>query len=537
MRNMLIVLVGSIAGMSLILALHAIAATAVDSGTEAHADGRAVLAAESASLQEIPWSSLTGGWHDPDRSGAGWVFMSAPNGLFGYYFGNSSAQAPLWLVTEEVRSDIRLEEEAVFTLLEGEQGSFTMPVDPSEFEQWGELRITFHSCTRATAEMDGQDGMITLPLSRIHDTAGLSDQCGLDVVSGKEIFRYETFGSEAFWTGELKMHEVLDGVSPLAALQLGLKVDAEALPAAVAEAVVAGQVDLEDPAVTKVLLQHDAVVGVRAQISESDGGQHIDQVAITCALCHSTVDDSVLDGVGKRLDGWANLDLDPGAIIALSEQLPDELREQYRSWGPGMYDPRFNIDGISDPVVIPPAYGLMDATQATYTGDGDVSYWNAYVAVSQMGGQGTFIEPPLGIEIINDPDLVTSKLRPLEAYQLAIAAPAAPLDAFDSRAVAQGRKVFEGKANCVQCHSGPALGGDGRLYPPEEVGQSPAYAERTVTGMYRATPLRGLWLDRPFFHDGSAHDLNAVVDHYDNHFALQLTEDEKSNLVEYLKTL
>src|SRR5699024_3468880 len=253
-----------------------------------------------------------------------------------------------------------------------------LPTDPSAFEPWGELRVTFHSCSEATTEMDGADGLLVQPLTRVHHTAGLSDQCGLDLVSGREIFRYETFGSEAFWSDELKMHEVLDGVSPVAALGLGLKVDAQALPAEVAQAVVDGAVDLEDPAVTKVLLEHDAVLGVRAQISASDGAQHIDRVAITCALCHSTVDDSVLPGVGQRLDGWAYLDLDPGAIIALSEQRPEELRAQYRSWGPGMYDPRFNLDGISDPVVIPPAYGLMDAEQATYTGDGDVAYWNAY---------------------------------------------------------------------------------------------------------------------------------------------------------------
>lgn len=498
---------------------------------------RPVLAADSAALQTAPWSSLTGLWHDEEQLGAGWVFMSTPAGLFGYFLGSSASADSLWLITEQVRSDIALGDQIAFDLLIAPPGTLSAPAHPSQFERWGELRITFDSCFEARAEMEGEDGVISQTLSRVHRTAGLSDQCGLDLAAGKQLFRFETFGSETFWTDQLRMHEVLEQVSPIAALGLGLKVDADALPEPVAAAVVAGEIDLNDPAATRVLLQHDAVVGVRADIADMGGEQRIERVAITCALCHSTVDDSVLPGVGVRMDGWANLDLDPGAIIALSEQLPEDLRAVYRSWGPGMYDPRFNIDGISDPIVIPPAHGLMDADLATYTGDGDVSYWNNYVAVSQMGGQGTFVEPALGIEIVHEPDLVTPKLRPLEAYQLSLAAPVPPLEAFDSHQASAGRVLFNGKAQCAQCHAGPVLGGDGRLYTPEEVGQDPTYAQRTVTGKYRATPLRGLWLDRPFFHDGSAADLAAVVDHYDRHFSLGLEVEEKSQLIEYLKTL
>src|SRR5688500_920284 len=213
---------------------------------------------------------------------------------------------------------------------------------------------------------------------------------GGDVEEGREIFRFDTFGDEQQWTDKLRMHEVIESaVDPLTALSLGLKVDVDALPDEVLAAVAAGQVDLTDPATTLALLELDAVVGLVGNVETIDGRRRLTSVGTTCALCHSTVDDSFAPGIGRRLDGWPNLDLNPGAIIAASPAVPPEAKAVYSSWGPGMFDPRFSIDGLSTPgVVIPPAYGLAGVKRATYTGDGTVTYWNRYVAVTQMGGQG-----------------------------------------------------------------------------------------------------------------------------------------------------
>lgn len=357
---------------------------------------------------------------------------------------------------------------------------------------------------------------------------------------GRQIFRYDTFGDEQLWTDTLGMHEVIEAaLDPLTALSLGLKVDVQALPPDLQQAIANNQVDLTDPQTTLALLKLNAVVGVIGDVQTVDGVHHLNRVGISCALCHSTVDDSFAPGIGSRLDGWPNLDLDPGAIIALSPALPQNVKDVYNSWGPGMYDPRFSIDGMSTPLVLPPAYGLKKVKKETYTGEGPISYWNAYVAVTQMGGQGKFIDQDLGIHIIQHPDLVTKKLPALKKYQLSLEKPEPPPGSFDPIAAAAGQALFNGAADCARCHI-PPLFTDVNLnilHSAEEVGQDPAYAARTTTGMYRTTPLRALWQHPPYFHDGSAATLLDVVSHYNGHFDLGLTDQQKAELVEYLKSL
>jgi mono/diheme cytochrome c family protein len=285
------------------------------------------------------------------------------------------------------------------------------------------------------------------------------------------------------------------------------------------------------------LLKLNAVVGVRGTVASEGGQDRLIAVGITCALCHSTVDDSVMPGIGRRLDGHPNRTLDPGAIIALSPALTQAQREVYRSWGPGRYDPRFNIDGINAPVLIPPAYGLAGSPHATYTGDGDIKYWNRYVAVTQMGGQGSFTEPRLGIDRTLPPgasELVEPKLDALRDYQLSLRAPAPPAGSFDAAAAGRGRATFS--VRCAECHHGEALT-SAQLRQPGETGMEPGYANRSASRMYRATPLRGLWHRPPYFHDGSAASLADVVEHYDRVRAMRLSPAQKADLVEYLKSL
>jgi hypothetical protein len=358
--------------------------------------------------------------------------------------------------------------------------------------------------------------------------------------AGRQIFRHDTFGDEQLWTDELRMHEVIEAaVSPEAALGVGLKVDVEALPRKVRAAIEDGDVDLSDPQTTLLLLKLRAVLGVEGKVVEGDDGRlSLTSVGITCALCHSTVDDSFDTGIGRRLDGWPNLDLDPGAIIALSPAISDEARDVYLSWGPGRYDPRFNIDGLNTPLVIPPAYGLSGVDLETFTGEGPISYWNNYVAVTQMGGHGTFIDDRLGIEIIQTPDLVGPKLGALLKYQLGLETPGPPAGFFDKAAARRGEDVFH-EVGCAVCHI-PPLYTDvnlGVLHDAEDVGQDPAYALRGATGQYRTTPLRGLWQHPPYFHDGSAATLEEVVDHYDAFFTLTLSDADHADLVEFLKSL
>lgn len=357
------------------------------------------------------------------------------------------------------------------------------------------------------------------------------------VAQGKEIFRYDTYGNETFWSDTARMHEVVaSAVSPALALQVGLKVDADALPAAVKEAIVAGEVDLNDPATTIALLSLDAVVGLKGTVED---GQ-LTRLGITCALCHSTVDNSFAPGIGARKDGWPNLDLNVGAIVALSPAIQEPLKSIMNSWGPGMYDPRINFDGQNTPLVLPPAYGLNGVDLETYTGEGPVSYWNAYVAITQMHGHGDFEDARLGISVDHAADLVTSKLPALAEYQLSLEPPPAPPGSFDPAAAARGETVFDEVAECSFCHIPERQFTDvnlGRLHDPAETGMDPAYAQRTATKQYRTTPLRGLWQHAPYFHDGSAATLEEVVEHYNATLNLGLTAQQKADLVQYLRTL
>jgi mono/diheme cytochrome c family protein len=345
---------------------------------------------------------------------------------------------------------------------------------------------------------------------------------------GKQMYRYDTFGDERQWTDGLRLHEVVGTLPPTVALAVGLKVDADAVP----EAVLASA-DLEDPATTLALIELGAVVGIVGRV---ESGQ-LTSLGVTCALCHSTVDDRVAPGIGSRLDGWANTDLDPGRILALSPAVQDPVTlAALRSWGPGKYDARFNQDGESDPAVIPPAYGLRDVSLTTFTGDGDISYWNAYVAITQMGGRGVFHDPRIGLHVARTPDLVTPKLAALAAYQHSLSTPTPPAFSFEPGDAEAGRALFAGAARCSECHSGPTFS-DGRLHPPALVGTDPRHAQRSATGLYRTTPLRGLWQHPPYFHDGSAATLGDVVRHYDDHLQLRLDDEQVRVLVEYLKSL
>jgi mono/diheme cytochrome c family protein len=360
------------------------------------------------------------------------------------------------------------------------------------------------------------------------------------VAQGREIFRHSTFGNEVFWTDTARLHEVITtAVSPTVALGVGLQVDVDALPAAVQEAIASGAVDLDAPATTVALLKLNAVVGVHGTVATVDGRDTLVAVGITCALCHSRVDDSFAPGIGRRRDGWAATNLNVGAIVALSPAIPEDLKTILRAWGPGKYDPRINRDGLNTPIVIPPAYGLRQVTKETFTADGPVSYWNAYVAITQMHGRGNFRDPRLGIDVRADSDLVTPKLPALAEYQFSLEAPAPP-DVVDSAAANRGRAVFNAQGRCASCHIPLLQYSDvnlGRLHAAEETGMDPAYAMRTVTKRYRTTPLRGLWQHAPYFHDGSAATLEAVVDHYNGHQELGLTAQQRADLVAYLKTL
>ena len=384
--------------------------------------------------------------------------------------------------------------------------------------------------------------------------AGAGRTVGANPHDGREIFRYDTFGDEQLWTDVLRMHEVVQNVSPETALNvLGLKVDVQALPRSVTKALEADDVNLADPAVTRLLLSLNAVVGVVGTVSGD--GQQITSLGITCALCHSTVDNSFGPGIGRRLDGWPNLDLNPGLILSLSPTplLSDATMQEFANWGPGKYDARhhaFNGTGFvllngetpSVPSVIPPAYGLRGAGFETFTGDGPISYWNAYVAIGQMGGQGNFSDPRIPLTITQSPDLVTPKLEALLQYQLRLRAPEPPKDSFDKFAARRGEQVFE-NVGCASCHipptytdvlAGPALP---LLHSPAETGMSAVYAERSATGLYRTTPLRALWQHPPYFHDGSAPDLAAVVSHYERVLPLTLTAQQRADLIEFLKSL
>jgi mono/diheme cytochrome c family protein len=363
---------------------------------------------------------------------------------------------------------------------------------------------------------------------------------------GKDIFRFDTYGDESFWTDTLRIHDVITAaVDPTTALSVGLKVDAQALPAEVVQGIQDGSISLTDPATTVALLKLNAVVGLKGTVENVNGKDTLTAVGITCALCHSTVDNSFTEGIGARLDGWPNHELDPGAIIALSPALTPDLKAVYNSWGPGKYDPRFNFDGQNGPQVIPPAYGLLGINRITATGDGeDVAYWNRYVGVTQMHGHGSFSEPRTGVNVNNPPDLISSKLAALEAYQLSLNAPSPPAASFDPAAAARGQQVFSGPGQCATCHAGSQFtDANTLLHSPAEVvsepepNGAPSYASRSATKMYRTAPLRGVWQHPPYFHNGVAATLEDVVELYDSRKGLGLTAEQKADLVEYLKSL
>jgi hypothetical protein len=406
------------------------------------------------------------------------------------------------------------------------------------------------------------------------------------LAEGKQTFRFDTFGDEAFWGDQLKLHLAIEGaqnggvgpgLSPRAALALGLKVDVEALPPGLVKQLRQGRVNLDDPGVTLALLRHNAVLGVKGFPNDNGGLQ---RVGITCALCHSTVDNSLAPGIGKRLDGWANRDLNVGEVVAFAPDLSPysellgisqaQVRSVLRSWGPGKFDAELILDGkafnpqqISNGVVtgtnvpaatlIPPAFGMAGVNLHTWTGWGSVTHWNAFVANLEMHGSGTFFDPRLNDpvkfpiaaangfgNVRNEPDLITPKLPALHFYQLAIPPPKPPEGSFDPAAAERGDVLFSGKASCNSCHVEPLFTEPGwNMHTPAQVCIDDFQAKRAPDERYRTSPLRGLWSHQRggFFHDGRFAILLDVVNHYNTCFSLGLTEPEKSDLVEYLKSL
>jgi hypothetical protein len=393
---------------------------------------------------------------------------------------------------------------------------------------------------------------------------------------GRQTFRYDTFGDEVFWGDLLLLHDAIQGeqfggvgpgVSPETALAVGLKVDVDALPKGLVKKLKQGEVDLTDPANTLVLLKFNSVVGVTG-FFEEDGS--LRSMGIQCALCHATVDDSLAPGIGHRLDGWANRDLNVGAIIALAPNLQpiadllgvdvDTVLAVLNSWGPGKFDAElildgkaFRPDGSSAATLLPPAFGLAGVNLHTSTGWGSVTHWNALVSNLEMHGQGTFYDPRLNDaekipiaaangfgNVRSDPDLITSKLADLHYYQLAIPAPAPPEGSFDEEAAARGEVLFLGKANCAECHVPPLFTEPGwNMHTAEEIGIDDFQAMRSPDERYRTAPLKGLWthMEGGFYHDGRFATLWDVVDHYNSFFSLGLTEPEINDLIEYLKSL
>ena len=394
---------------------------------------------------------------------------------------------------------------------------------------------------------------------------------------GKQIFRFDTFGDEDYWGGQLQLHKAIagaanggvgPGVSPRTALAVGLKVDSQALPKALVDALKKGKVDLDDPATTLALLKLNSVVGVKGFFNHRGT---LSSVGITCALCHSTVDDSLAPGIGKRLDGWAAEDLNVGQIVSLAPNLKpitDELgvdeatlKKVLLSWGPGFYDAEVNIDGKafrpdgkSAATRIPAAYGHLGEDLHTWTGGfGDVTYWNAYVANLQMHGKGNFNDSRLNdpvkypvatragkFRVRHQPDLVTPKLAPLHYYQLALPAPEPPPSSFNRAAAARGKRVFNGQGRCADCHMPPLYTDAGyNAHKPAEICTDSFQADRGPDGTYVTPQLKGLWArsKRGFYHDGRHPTLGAVIDHYDSCFGLELSAGQKSDLVQYLMSL
>lgn len=396
------------------------------------------------------------------------------------------------------------------------------------------------------------------------------------IEQGRQIFRYDTFGDEAFWGDTLQLHKAIageklggvgPGVSPKTALGVGLKVDVDALPSDLIAQLKSGKVNLEDPATTLALLKLNAVVGLTGFLN--DTGQ-LKSIGIQCAFCHSTVDDSLSPGIGHRLDGYANRDLNVGAIISLAPNLQPvaellgvdvaTVKSAVNAWGPGKFDAELFMDGKamrpdgkSAATLIPAAFGLAGVNLHTYTGWGSVTHWNAFVATLEMHGKGTYYDPRLNDakqfpvaakagfgNVRSNPDLVTGKLAALHFYQLAIPAPKAPQGSFDNAASARGEKLFNSRAKCGTCHVSPIFTEPGwNMHTAEEIGIDNFQANRSPDNHYRTTPLKGLWTHHKggFYHDGRFATLLDVVQHYDKHLKLGLTDQQKNELVEYLKSL
>lgn len=396
------------------------------------------------------------------------------------------------------------------------------------------------------------------------------------VRNGKEIFRFDTFGDEAFWSGVLHIDKAIagaanggfgPGVSPKTALAVGLKVDAAAIPASLAAQIQAGTVNLDDPATTLALLKLNAVVGVKGTFASSGALQAI---GITCAVCHSTVDNAFAPGIGNRLDGWPNRDLDVGGIISLTDNAKPiadmlhvtepTLRSVLAGWGPGKFNAVLMVDGKAlkpdgsiAANLLPAAFGLKDVALTTYTGWGDISYWNSFVANLEMHGKGNFKDPrlndpvkyPIAVEngffnVTNNPDLITPKLAPLRAYQHSITVPKPPPGSFNAAAANRGKSIFMNKGKCASCHSSQGYRNAFTiLHTAAEIGIDNFEASRSPTGKYRTTPLGGLFTRAKggFYHDGRYATLPDVVNHYNTALALNLNNSEKQDLVEYLKSL
>jgi len=414
---------------------------------------------------------------------------------------------------------------------------------------------------------------------KTEQVAAEEEQSGIEkkkslIAQGKETFRFDTFGDEDFWSGLLHIDKAIAGelnggfgagVSPAAALGIGLKVDVDALPAEVRQGIISHSIDLNDPAITLALLKLNSVVGVKGNFNQEGTLQSI---GITCAVCHSTVDNSFIDGIGKRLDGWPNRDLDVGGIISLTDNaLPianllhvsePTLRNVLDLWGPGKFSAILFMDGQAFNLnngkvaanLIPAAFGLKNIDLTTYTGWGDISYWNAFVANLEMHGKGNFSDPrlndpkyPIAVEngfynVTNNPDLITSKLPALREYQHSIDAPKPPAGSYNVAAAGRGKGIFLSKAKCASCHSLPLLA-DNKLHTAAEMGIDDFDAMRSPTGKYRTTPLGGLFTRTKggFFHDGRFATLRDVINHYNDHFLLNLTVSEKQDLEQYLRSL
>jgi mono/diheme cytochrome c family protein len=398
------------------------------------------------------------------------------------------------------------------------------------------------------------------------------------VSQGKETFRFDDFGDDKFWSGALQLDKAIagksnggvgPGVSPKTALSVGLKVDSDALPKSVLSALKAGKVDLDSPATTLALIKLNAVVGVKPHVNRRG---RLSSVGLTCAACHSTVNNSVAPGVGQRLDGWPNRDLNVGAIVSLAPNLKPvtdllgvdaaTVKKVLAAWGPGKFDAElfldgkgFRPDGKTAATLIPPAYGLAGVNLHTYTGWGSIPYWNAFVAVLEMHGQGNFTDDRLDdaakfpvaarnrmghTRVHGVPDKVRAKLPALQAYQLSLAAPHPAKGTFDRAAARRGKAVFDGKGTCASCHMPPTYSDPGHnLHTPASVCTDDFQAQRSPTNGYRTTPLGGLGTRTKggYYHDGRYQTLGQVVQHYDNCFGLHLSSREQSDLVEYLKSL